>query len=77
MTGVRPVEFEAADAGQGSGWLSSHADQPGLLEYAGRMRPKHIVLGSRGGERTEGVAVSFAASPSEIRKSSVAHQNSR
>ena len=24
--------------------LSSHADQPGLIEYASRLRPKHIAL---------------------------------
>jgi Cft2 family RNA processing exonuclease len=33
--------------------LSAHADQPGLIEYACRMRPKHIALvhGEPNGQR--------------------------
>ena len=38
-----PVEFEAARPAKHVG-LSSHADQPGLIEYAGRLRPKVIAL---------------------------------
>ena len=61
-----PIEFEAARPAQ-EVKLSAHADRPGLLEYAGRLRPKHIALVHGEGERTARVADSFAASPSEIR----------
>jgi predicted metal-dependent RNase len=37
------IEFEAAMPAE-LVKLSAHADRPGLLEYAGRMRPKHIAL---------------------------------
>ncbi|MGH8437165.1 MAG: MBL fold metallo-hydrolase [Pseudomonas sp.] len=37
------IEIRAAVPAEKVG-LSSHADQPGLLEYASRMRPKHIAL---------------------------------
>ena len=38
-----PITFEAARPAR-EVKLSAHADQPGLLEYAGRLRPKHIAL---------------------------------
>lgn len=38
-----PVRFEAAMPAKQVG-LSSHADQPGLIEYASRLRPKQIAL---------------------------------
>jgi Cft2 family RNA processing exonuclease len=37
------VEFEAAMPAKEIG-LSAHADQPGLLEYAAKLRPRHIAL---------------------------------
>jgi predicted metal-dependent RNase len=43
------IEFEAAMPAKDVS-LSSHADQPGLIDYAGRLRPKHIALVH--GERT-------------------------